>query len=108
MHERSVIADAKYQPASNGAGIKKLLKYYQYRDEKSEHIPQQDEQGRATREWVDCGLGSHHSEIMQQLEEEETVVFTGFKGRDCLPTSWSMKQCVTCGDKKITICRRCL
>lgn len=72
MHQRSVIANAKYQPASNKAGMKKLIKYYQYRDEKNEHIPQQDEQGRATRQWIDLGLGKHYSQIMNQLEHEET------------------------------------
>lgn len=72
MHERSVIANAKYLPADNRTGMKRMVKYYQYRDEKNGHIPQQDEQGRPTREWIDCGLGSHHSDIITQLEREET------------------------------------
>lgn len=72
MHKRSVISNAKYQAASNKVGIKKLVKYYQYRDEKGAHIAQQDEQGRATREWIDRGLGKNHSEIVKQLEREES------------------------------------
>jgi hypothetical protein len=68
MHRRSVITNAKFIYKRDGKQLRGKLRYFQYRDNKEEHLAQRDEYGDPVRRWVDRGLGTYHAEIAQNCE----------------------------------------
>ncbi len=49
------------------------LKYFSYRDNKTDHIPQRDENREPIRRWVNRGLGDGYHEIAQKADQLATV-----------------------------------
>jgi hypothetical protein len=66
----SCYTDWKYIAAGDGGYAKgrNLLRYLQYRDDKINHIPRAGGPDR----WVDCGLGGHWREILDNATELQT------------------------------------
>jgi hypothetical protein len=64
MHRRSVITNAKFIYKRDGKQLRGKLRYFQYRDNKHDHLSQDE----STRRWVNCGLGTYHNEIAQNCE----------------------------------------
>lgn len=80
--KRINFANMKYisPTPDNGGGIRHLrgkLRYYQYRNDKSDHIPHA--RNKPPRRWVDHGLGSNYGEILkacQELQSEYHLAWT--------------------------------
>jgi hypothetical protein len=73
----SVVANVRYQSAKGkGASkLKGLLRYFQYRDDRDGHIPQQ----RGLERWVDHGLGANFLTVAatcEALKSEHVQAFT--------------------------------
>src|SRR5579859_1174031 len=64
-----------------GGGIRHLrgkLRYFQYRNDKADHVPHPRGKGRPKR-WVDHGLGSNYGEIMKScvdLQNKNVLAWT--------------------------------
>ena len=68
MHRRSVITNAKFIYKRDSKQLRGKLRYFQYRDNKHNHLAQRDEHGEPLRRWVDRGLGAYHAEIARNCE----------------------------------------
>jgi hypothetical protein len=73
MISRSIITNAKFTYSSKAKNFKGGLKYLQYRDQANKHLPQIDPDGNKIQRWVDLGLGSDHSEILDKLDKLQTT-----------------------------------
>jgi len=76
-HKQSIVANVRYQtPKGKGASkLKSLLRYFQYRDDRDGHIPQ--EQG--LERWVNHGLGSNFQAVAatcDALKSDHVQAFT--------------------------------
>ena len=72
MHRRSVITNAKFIYKRDSKQLRGKLRYFQYRDNKHDHLSQHDEHGEPVRRWVDRGLGTYHAEIARNCEASAT------------------------------------
>lgn len=68
LHPRACIANARFIYASEGAHLRGKLRYFQYRDDRHEHIPQ-----RGARRWMDRGLGASYGRIQNTCEALATT-----------------------------------
>src|SRR5271165_3528164 len=76
-------ANFRYISTAKGKGgglahLRGKLTYYQYRNDKSDHIPHKRGQPRPQR-WQDMGLGSHYGEILkacQALQSKDVLAWT--------------------------------
>lgn len=68
MHRRSVITNARFIYKHDGKQLRGKLRYFQYRDNKQDHLPQVDQYGDPVRRWEDHGLGAYHAEIARSCE----------------------------------------
>jgi hypothetical protein len=68
-HVRSVTTNLKFTYKDQKKKLRRLLRYFQYRNDKSsaEHVRQWDEFGERVERWVDCGLGTDHQEILENV-----------------------------------------
>jgi hypothetical protein len=66
---RSVTTNLKFTYRDQKKKLRRLLRYFQYRDDKSsaEHVRQWDEFGQRVERWVDRGLGTDHQEILENV-----------------------------------------
>jgi hypothetical protein len=69
VHVRSVTTNIKFAYKDQKKKLHRLLKYFQYRNDKSsaEHVRQWDEFGQRIERWHDCGLGTQHHEILENV-----------------------------------------
>lgn len=72
MEPAAAITNLQYIQQGNHADFVGRLKYYQYRDDKHNHVPQQDVDGNTVQRYVDCGLGSHYAAIHQRTADLAT------------------------------------
>ena len=72
MHRRGIITNAKFIYRRDGKQLRGKLRYFQYRDNKRDHIVQRDEHGEPLRRWVNRGLGAYHAEIARNCESLAT------------------------------------
>lgn len=68
-HARSVTTNVKFTYKDQKNKLRRLLRYFQYRNDKSsaEHVRQWDDFGQRVERWVDCGLGTDHQEILENV-----------------------------------------
>ena len=69
VHARSVTTNIKFAYKDQKKKLHRLLRYFQYRNDKSsaEHVRQWDEFGQRVERWHDCGLGTQHHEILENV-----------------------------------------
>lgn len=67
LHERSVIANARFIYAGKNGGLAGRLRYFQYRKMREHSRPE-----NRKRLWVDRGLGRRWREIAANLEQTAT------------------------------------
>lgn len=69
IHRRALVTNAKFIYKADEQQLMGKLKYFSYRNDRNEHIPQQDENGEALRRWEDRGLGDSYKSIFANAQE---------------------------------------
>jgi hypothetical protein len=72
VHARSITTNLKFTYQEQHKKLHRLLRYFQYRDNKVQHIPQYDRFGKHINRWVDCGLGRQHQDILNRVNRLST------------------------------------
>ena len=75
MHTRSVITNAKFVYKKHRRQLRGKVKYFQYRDNRREHIPQRDADGKPRQRWTDRGLGRSYKTITSRCHKLATEGF---------------------------------